>query len=161
MADINFDCPHCGQNLDAPPDMAGESLECPACEEAITVPAPPRAAQPGKKRVVIKKARAPRRPSSTAARPAPGKAPRATPAKAVPAAAPAVGDVSAKSRTVTLLLCWFLGPLGVHRFYTGKTGTGVVQILTVGGLGVWVLIDFIMIIAGAFKDKSGLPVKNW
>lgn len=69
--------------------------------------------------------------------------------------------VSEKSRLASLLLCLFLGALGVHRFYVGKVGTGVVQILTLGGFGIWTLIDFIMIIAGAFSDKKGLPIKNW
>jgi TM2 domain-containing membrane protein YozV len=60
-----------------------------------------------------------------------------------------------KSWVVALLLCLFLGTLGAHRFYVGKIGTGVVQLLTLGGLGVWVLIDLIMIIVGKFADKDG------
>ena len=60
-----------------------------------------------------------------------------------------------KSWLATLLLCFFFGWLGVHRFYTGKVGTGILQIITFGGLGIWVLIDFIMIAVGAFKDKQG------
>jgi len=40
MADINFDCPHCGQNLDAPDDMAGWMIECPACGGKIKIPVP-------------------------------------------------------------------------------------------------------------------------
>jgi TM2 domain-containing membrane protein YozV len=63
-----------------------------------------------------------------------------------------------KSWVVALLLCFFVGMLGVHRFYVGKVGTGVLQILTFGGLGVWVLIDFIMIIVGKFDDKNGRPL---
>jgi TM2 domain-containing membrane protein YozV len=43
----------------------------------------------------------------------------------------------------------------VHRFYVGKIGTGILQIVTFGGLGLWVLIDFIMILLGNFKDKDG------
>ena len=38
MADVNFDCPHCGQNLDAPDDMAGMKIACPACSEALAIP---------------------------------------------------------------------------------------------------------------------------
>ncbi len=60
-----------------------------------------------------------------------------------------------------LLLCFFLGYLGVHRFYVGKVGTGVLQILTLGGLGVWVLIDFIMIVTGSFRDIDGNRVALW
>lgn len=60
----------------------------------------------------------------------------------------------------TLLLCWFLGVFGVHRFYTGHTAIGVIQLLTFGGCGIWALIDFIIIIAGNYKDANGNPVKN-
>jgi hypothetical protein len=54
-----------------------------------------------------------------------------------------------------LLLCFFLGVFGVHRFYTGHIGLGVVQLLTLGGCGIWALIDFIMIIVGSFRDADG------
>jgi TM2 domain-containing membrane protein YozV len=54
-----------------------------------------------------------------------------------------------------LLLCFFFGVLGFHRFYVGKFGTGILQLFTLGGLGIWALIDFIMIIVGAFTDKEG------
>jgi TM2 domain-containing membrane protein YozV len=63
-----------------------------------------------------------------------------------------------KSWIVAVLLCFFLGALGVHRFYVGKIGTGILQLLTLGGLGVWVLIDFIMILIGKFTDKQGQPL---
>ncbi|MCL1790756.1 MAG: TM2 domain-containing protein [Peptococcaceae bacterium] len=71
------------------------------------------------------------------------------------------GAVSPKSRLVALLLCFFLGVLGIHRFYVGKTGTGIIWILTFGALGIGILIDFIMIIVGSFTDKSGAFLKNW
>ena len=65
-----------------------------------------------------------------------------------------------KEWLVTLLLCFFLGVLGIHRFYTGHTGTGVVQLLTLGGCGIWALIDFIMILLGKFKDSDGNIIKS-
>jgi len=54
-----------------------------------------------------------------------------------------------------LLLCIFLGSLGIHRFYTKHTVIGVVQILTLGGCGIWSLVDLIMIVTGSFKDADG------
>lgn len=69
--------------------------------------------------------------------------------------------VSPYSRLAALLLCFFLGWLGVHRFYVGKVGTGVAMIFTFGGLGVWTLIDFIMIITGSFTDANGRYVLDW
>ena len=62
---------------------------------------------------------------------------------------------SSSSWVVTLILCLFLGGLGIHRFYVGKIGTGIVQLLTFGGFGIWVFIDFIMILVGAFTDAEG------
>ena len=69
--------------------------------------------------------------------------------------------VSPRSRLAALLFCIFLGWLGVHRFYVGKVGTGVAMIFTLGGLGIWVLIDFIMIVVGRFTDIDGKYVLDW
>ncbi len=82
---------------------------------------------------------------------------------------------SSKSKTTAAILAFLLGQLGIHRFYVGKVGTGIVQLLlaivgyatiVVGvgvfalwALGIWILIDFIMILVGKFKDKNGLPLK--
>lgn len=62
---------------------------------------------------------------------------------------------SGKSWLVAVLLCFFLGGLGIHRFYLGYTWQGVVQLLTLGGFGIWVLIDFIRIIIRDLKPKDG------
>src|SRR5260370_1702978 len=58
----------------------------------------------------------------------------------------------------TVLLCHFLVTLGVHRFYTGRIITGILQLLTFGGFGIWVLVDLIMIISGDFKDSYNRPL---
>jgi len=72
-----------------------------------------------------------------------------------------VTDISPKSRLATLLLCIFVGVFGVHRFYVGKTGTGVAQLLTLGALGIWVLVDLILIAVGSFRDGEGRRVFYW
>ena len=63
-----------------------------------------------------------------------------------------------KDWLTTLLLCIFLGWLGVHRFYTGHIVIGVIQLLTVGGCGIWALIDLIMIITDSYRDSDGRPL---
>jgi len=69
--------------------------------------------------------------------------------------------VSPFSRLAALLLCVFVGALGVHRFYVGKIGTGVAMIFTLGGLGIWVLVDLIMIATGSFTDANRRVVLDW
>lgn len=71
-----------------------------------------------------------------------------------------MGAVSQKTMVAAALLCFFLGTFGIHRFYVGKILTGILMILTLGGFGIWVLIDFVMIIVGSFRDKDGLPLKR-
>lgn len=62
---------------------------------------------------------------------------------------------SGKSQIAATLLCFFVGIIGVHRFYLGYAWQGVVQILTLGGFGIWTLIDFIRIITGDLQPKNG------
>lgn len=62
---------------------------------------------------------------------------------------------SGKSQLTALLLCLFVGFLGIHRFYLGYTWQGVVQLLTLGGFGIWSLIDLIRIITGDLQPKNG------
>ena len=69
--------------------------------------------------------------------------------------------VSDKSRLVAFLLCTFLGYLGVHRFYAGKVGTGILWLLTGGLFGLGLLIDWILILVGSFKDDIGNEISNW
>jgi len=69
--------------------------------------------------------------------------------------------MSEKKILPVFLLCLFLGPLGVHRFFVGKIGTGVIMLVTFGGLGIWALIDLVMIIIGSFTDKEGNKITEW
>jgi len=59
------------------------------------------------------------------------------------------------SQLAALLICFFVGGIGIHRFYLGYTWQGVVQLLTLGGCGVWSLIDFIRICIGDLKPNGG------
>ena len=105
-------------------------------------------------------------PADPAAAPmAPVAAPATAPVTTFPNGKPMVDaqgrPASPKSRLAAVLLAWFFGVLGVHRFYVGKVGTGILMILTLGGLGIWVLVDMIMILVGSFKDKQERYLSNW
>ena len=69
--------------------------------------------------------------------------------------------MSEKRILPAFLLCFFLGPFGAHRFFVGKVKTGVIHLLTLGGLGVWTLIDFFRIIVGSFTDSQGSKLTQW
>jgi len=68
--------------------------------------------------------------------------------------------VSSKSKIVALFLCFFFGVLGVHRFYVGKAGTGVLYLFTGGVWVIGAIIDFIKILSGTFRDGLGLPLRK-
>jgi len=70
-------------------------------------------------------------------------------------------NASPLSRTIDAIICFVLGGIGVHCFYEGKIGKGVLYIFTVGLFGIGTLIDFIRILMGQQKDKNGLPITNW
>lgn len=55
----------------------------------------------------------------------------------------------------TLLVCFFFGVFGVHRFYTGYRAIGVIQLLTAGGCGIWLAVDLLMILVGSYRDSDG------
>lgn len=69
--------------------------------------------------------------------------------------------MSEKKILPAFLLVFFLGIFSAHRFYVGKWKTAILQIITLGGLGIWTLVDFIFIIIGKFKDKDGNPLTEW
>tara|TARA_X000000368_G_scaffold229306_1_gene181055 strand:+ start:502 stop:723 length:222 start_codon:yes stop_codon:yes gene_type:complete len=69
-------------------------------------------------------------------------------------------QTSDKDWTTLLILSVLLGGLGVDRFYAGHIGLGVLKLLTIGGCGIWALIDIIMVATGKFTDADGLPIVN-
>jgi TM2 domain-containing membrane protein YozV len=75
-------------------------------------------------------------------------------------------QISEKQKTTAILLAFFLGALGIHRFYVGKTGTGIIMLLltlTIVGVyisGIWAIIDLVMIILDKFKDGKGLIISK-
>jgi TM2 domain-containing membrane protein YozV len=74
---------------------------------------------------------------------------------------PVTGEpLSDKSKMTAGLLQLFLGGFGVGRFYMGDTGIAVGQLLTCGGLGIWALIDAIMILTGKVRDNQGRPLRD-
>lgn len=76
--------------------------------------------------------------------------------------APATSPVNnQRDYLVASILSIFLGWLGVDRFYLGYIGTGIVKLLTFGGLGIWALYDQIMIITDSKKDADGQPLKDF
>ncbi|MCL2379754.1 MAG: TM2 domain-containing protein [Coriobacteriia bacterium] len=66
-----------------------------------------------------------------------------------------------KSFMATWLCAMILGYLGIDRFYLGKIGTGILKLVTLGGLGIWYLFDLIMVLAGKTTDKNGLPLAGY
>jgi len=73
----------------------------------------------------------------------------------------AIDVASPKKNLVAFVLCFLFGLFGVHRFYVGKPLTGVLMLITFGGLVIWTLIDLIMIIAGEFTDSEGRKLSEW
>ncbi|TXJ30333.1 TM2 domain-containing protein [Brachyspira aalborgi] len=70
------------------------------------------------------------------------------------------GNVSEKSLGTCLMLFIFLGWIAAHRFYAGKVGTAILYIITLNGIGIWWLIDLILILSKNFKDNENKLIKK-
>ncbi|MCL2680352.1 MAG: TM2 domain-containing protein [Coriobacteriia bacterium] len=71
------------------------------------------------------------------------------------------GSAPQKSFLATWLLSMILGSWGADRFYLGKIGTGVLKLLTAGGLGIWYIVDLVIVLAGNTTDKNGLALEGY
>ena len=72
--------------------------------------------------------------------------------------------VSPRSRTITLILAcllFILGLGGLHRFYTGRIISGIIQLITAGGFLIWQIIDIVRIIMGSYEDAQSREVSEW
>jgi TM2 domain-containing membrane protein YozV len=70
------------------------------------------------------------------------------------------GVFSDKDWLVALLLSLLLGSLGIDRFYLGYTGLGILKLITLGGCGIWWIVDLVLIATGSLKDANGLPLRR-
>jgi hypothetical protein len=82
-------------------------------------------------------------------------------AASAPAPSEPQADPGRRSFLLTWLFALFLGVLGVDRFYLGKVGTGILKLITFGGLGIWVLVDLVIVLTGAARDKQGRPLEGY
>ena len=92
-----------------------------------------------------------------------GSAPRATAPPIIPSAPILSASASTSDKIIlpAFLLAFFFGVFGAHRFYVGKTKTAVLQLFTLGGLGIWAVIDWILILCKAFTDGQGRRITHW
>lgn len=70
-------------------------------------------------------------------------------------------DKSLLVATILAALFFVCGVSGLHRFYVGKIGTGLLMLFTFGGLGIWALIDLIVLVTGNFRDRDENRITNW
>ncbi len=136
-------CGECGAVLKVPDSVTADRGKCPKCGAVMSLT--------GEERVEPVEEPAPEpaqptpEPQAELTRPAPPATAQTPPPK---------------SQAVAFALSYFLGSLGVDRFYLGYVGLGIVKLLTCGGLGIWALIDWIIIGIGGMKDSLGRPLQR-
>ena len=164
MSEYHFNCPYCGQPIDAPVDMFGQLIECPSCKQTIEVAKTQANAPAPKYKTGRPPVNAAQKYSSFARRP---NSQRGSDKKILPC----------------FLLFLFFGSLGGHAFYAGKISIGVIYIIMliagfmISSIGVditfvigvvillaysiMLLVDFIRIIVGSYQDGDGNKISEW
>jgi len=151
MSEFKISCPNCQQHIACDESHYGLQLNCPTCGTLIQMPSGPTP---------------PVGLSLASAQPAPPPPPP-RPQRAMPGARkmkapsrPSSSRADDKAWLITWLLCFFLGGLGIDRFYNGRMWLGLGKLLTLGGLGVWTLVDFILLLMGKYQDAQGNYLKR-
>ena len=84
-----------------------------------------------------------------------------TPPQALAPSMQTLPPAQPKDYMTASMLSLFLGYVGIDRFYLGYTGLGILKLMTFGGLGLWALIDQILIITGDMKSSNGVPLEGF
>ena len=149
----SFTCPHCGATLSI--EQGKRKAVCEYCDSEIIIPGV--SSETSREEVRSEPEQESRRESTYSYGGQNGGPQRGT----VYTQSYQASGASPKSRMVALLLLIFLGVFGVHRFYVGKTGTGLLYFFTVGLFGIGYCVDLILIVIGSFRDSRGMPLLNW
>lgn len=159
MALVTYTCPHCGATLSIP--QGTKRAVCEYCDSEILVEGARRESKSAGAAYRPKTEPEPERRQNTETTYSYGGQNQNTAYSEGYTQGNSFGMVSPKSRMAALLLCVFIGIFGIHRFYVGKIGTGLLFFFTFSLLGFGYIYDIIMIATGYFKDANGLYLKNW
>ena len=154
MSDFKFSCPNCDQHIAYDESYYGVQINCPACSTPIKIPVPAGHASQVPAGSVPPNVNVPGGLKISSPPPAPVASRQAQPTRA-PGRMSTHSKPRGKSWLATFLFAWFLGGLGIDRFYNGRTGLGIGKLLTNGGCGLWSLIDVILLLAKKYKDAQG------
>ena len=177
MAGVLVDCPACGQKIQIP--AFEEPVPAQNAVQPVPPQYPPQQTQPYQQPYAQPPQYAPQQmqpyqqsyapppqppqyqqPYAPQQQMQPYQQPYAPPQQYIQPCQQPYGQPQGKSWLVTLLLCFFLGVFGAHRFYVGKIGSGVAQLLTGGIFGIWTFVDFVLILCGTFTDAEGRPLER-
>lgn len=166
MSEFKISCPNCAQHIACDESYYGVQINCPTCGALIQMPAGDTHAHGASAGPPPSSAAAPSGLRITRTEPPPSTGPSA-PGRPGPGPIPQrmrkPSRTRGKSWLTTFLLAWFLGGLGVDRFYTGRIGLGIGKLLTNGLCGLWSLVDILLLLFKRYRDADGnylQPVKR-